>query len=53
VKKVPKHASVKLWKKYEGGKFKGEFCSRCGAIIAIHLNRKTCGKCGFSEIAKK
>ena len=48
-----KHAKVKIYEKYdENGKLKGERCPRCGGILAVHKNRVTCGKCGYSEIRK-
>lgn len=47
-----KHGSIKIWQKYEGGKLKADKCPRCGSILADHENRKTCGRCGYSEILK-
>lgn len=48
-----KHAKVQIWKKYDSeGKFLGERCPRCQSILANHSGRKTCGKCGYSEIKK-
>lgn len=36
---------------YDGGKFKGKFCPRCGpgVKLAQHKDRVTCGRCGYSE----
>ena len=29
---------------------KRTFCPRCkGAFLAVHKNRKSCGKCGYTE----
>lgn len=43
------------WSKYavdDEGKLvrKGEFCPRCkeGVFLAVHNDRKTCGRCGHS-----
>lgn len=58
-KSKSKHKKVQVWKKYEISgkevKRKGESCPRCGigTFLAIHKNRKTCGKCGYSESATK
>jgi len=58
-KSKSKHKKVQVWKKYvvsgEKVERKGEFCPRCGSgtFLAIHKNRKTCGKCGYSEIIQK
>ncbi len=50
---MPKHAKVKLYEKYgSDGTLKGERCPRCGGLLANHKNRLTCGKCGYSTIAK-
>ena len=44
------------WSKYsvEDGKLvrKSEFCPKCGpgVFLAIHSNRKSCGKCGYTEM---
>ncbi len=54
-----KHKKVQIWKKYEVSgdqvKRKGEFCPRCGAgtFLALHKDRKTCGRCGYSETSTK
>ena len=44
------------WNKYsidDDGKLqrKAEFCKQCGpgVFMAIHANRKSCGRCGFTE----
>jgi len=55
-KSKTKHKKIQIWNKYEVSessiKRKGKFCPRCGngVFLAIHKNRETCGKCGFSEI---
>lgn len=49
-----KHRNVQVWKKYsEGAKPSNPFCPRCGpgVFLALHPNRKTCGKCGYSELS--
>lgn len=58
-KSKSKHKKIQVWKKYEveGNKVKRkrESCPRCGegTFLAVHKNRKTCGKCGYSEISQK
>ena len=48
-----KHENVEHWEKYdEEGELEGEKCPRCGSLLGNHENRKTCGKCGYSEIKK-
>jgi small subunit ribosomal protein S27Ae len=43
------------WSKYsiEDGKLtrKQEFCPKCGpgVFMGVHADRKTCGRCGYSE----
>jgi len=36
---------------YENGKSKNKTCPKCGAgvFLAEHKDRRTCGKCGYSE----
>ena len=46
------------WKKYkeEGGKLtRAKTCPKCGPgiFLALHKNRITCGKCGYTEFIKK
>ncbi len=54
-----KHKKIQAWTKYEisGGKAgrKQESCPRCGTgtFLAQHKDRKTCGKCGYSESATR
>lgn len=54
-KKKPKNKKPsKVWGKYsvKEGKIERKIsCPRCGigTFMAEHRNRKTCGKCGFSE----
>jgi len=45
------------WNKYaidEDGKLvrKAEYCKLCGpgVFMAIHSNRKSCGRCGYTEM---
>jgi len=49
-KKVEQSSKYKL----EGDKItkQAKDCPRCGTgtFLAVHKNRVTCGKCGFSEI---
>jgi len=48
-----KHKSVQVWKYYEirDGKLvrKNKMCPRCGSFMAEHRDRRTCGKCGYTE----
>jgi ubiquitin-small subunit ribosomal protein S27Ae len=60
-KKKPAAAQKKVSKPYniyksyviQGGKLerKNRFCPKCGpgVFMATHKDRKTCGKCGYSE----
>lgn len=54
-----KHTKIQVWKLYklENGKAtrKNESCPRCGpgTFLAVHKNRKYCGKCGWSLIQKE
>ncbi len=52
-KKKPKKP-VQLWKLYESGKPKNPLCPKCGkgVFMAVHKDRKVCGKCGYSEFNK-
>ena len=45
----------KKYKKYPNGKREGKFCPRCGAgiFLAVHKNRLHCGKCNYTEFAKR
>lgn len=49
-----KHKVVKIFELYKvvEGKLKRlkKECPRCGAFMADHKNRFTCGKCKYSEI---
>jgi small subunit ribosomal protein S27Ae len=51
-KSKSKHRKSQIWKKYKNGKIQGQWCPRCGpgAIMAVHGNRVTCGRCHYSEI---
>lgn len=50
---MAKHAPVKVYEKFdEDGTSDHPTCPRCGSFLADHDERKTCGKCGFSEIEK-
>ena len=41
----------------EGGKVghKNKYCPKCGegVFLAEHENRRSCGKCGYTEFKKK
>lgn len=58
-KSKSKHKKIQVWSNYEvtGNEVKRklESCPRCGSgtFMAGHKNRKTCGKCGYSETAIK
>ena len=58
-KKKPKNkVPSKVWKKYSLKENKLErkaSCPRCGPgyFMAEHANRKTCGKCHYTEIFAK
>jgi len=59
-KKTSKKRPVsKKWETYEikGDKIerKNKFCPKCGpgVFLAHHKDRVACGKCGYSETAKK
>jgi len=53
-KKKPKKP-MQIWKIYEGGKAKNPECPKCGKgiFMAIHKDRKVCGKCGYSEFSSE
>ncbi len=56
-KKVKNKAPSKRYAKYkvESGKVaRAESCPRCepGTFLAIHKNRKTCGKCSYTIFSK-
>ena len=50
---------MQVWKLYEtkDSSFsrKNSTCPKCGAgvFLAVHQNRKSCGKCGYAEMAVK
>jgi len=46
----PKKTSKK-WENYDGGKPKNQYCPKCGVgvFLAEHKDRRTCGKCGYTE----
>ena len=52
-------SSSRLYKNYEiqGGalKRKNQFCPKCGEgiFLAAHKDRKSCGKCNYTEFVKK
>lgn len=47
---MSRNANVDVYKKYdEDGNFKGEKCPVCGSMLAEHDERKTCGKCGYTQ----
>jgi len=49
-----KKAEKKIYELYDNGKKKNKFCSKCGVgvFMAEHANRRTCGKCGYTEFKK-
>jgi len=54
---VKKGKSYNIYKAYkiEGNKLirKGGMCPKCdGSLLALHKNRKSCGKCGYMERLK-
>lgn len=50
---MPKHAEVSRWELYDDdGNLDGKNCPRCGSVLAVHDNRETYGKCGYSKIQK-
>jgi len=54
-KQVKNKIPSKKYEKYEISgdtlKRKQSFCPKCGpgVFMAVHKNRKTCGKCGYME----
>ncbi len=52
-KKNPKKP-MQIWKIYEQGKAKNPECPKCGkgVFMAVHKDRKVCGKCGYTEFNK-
>lgn len=58
-KKRKPHKPSKRWEKYqiEAGSIKKtqRECPRCGSgvFLAKHKNRLTCGRCSYTEFAKK
>lgn len=57
--KVKKKRGSKIYKLYEaaggGVKRKNKTCPKCGnsVFMAVHKDRLTCGKCGYTEFTKK
>ena len=51
IKRGKKKTSA-VWKNYEKGRKKNPTCPKCGPAVfmAVHKNRVTCGKCGYTEI---
>ena len=43
--------STPISKIYENGKAKNKSCPKCGpgVFLGEHSDRRTCGKCGYSE----
>ena len=54
-KKRKAHKTPKPYKLYDGGKLKNPSCLKCGTGVrmAIHKDRQTCGKCGYTIFNKK
>lgn len=50
-----KKGIVKLYARYKNGKSELTSCPKCGngTFMAKHKNRNSCGKCGYTEFAKK
>ncbi len=50
---------MSVWKIYsaQGGRLerKNPTCPKCGdgVFMAVHKDRKSCGKCGFTEFGKR
>ena len=55
--KSNKAVDIKTLYSVEGGslKRKTKFCPKCGpgVFLAIHKDRVSCGKCGYTEFVKK
>lgn len=55
--KSNKAVDIKTLYSIEGGllKRKTKFCPKCGpgVFLAIHKDRVSCGKCGYTEFVKK
>ena len=45
---------VKMSDLYDSGKLKNNICPKCGSgvVMAEHSNRRSCGKCGYTEFKK-
>ncbi len=58
-KESKKSQPSQKWKKYavDGGKVKrtGRTCPKCGdgVFLAVHKDRASCGKCGYTESKSK
>jgi small subunit ribosomal protein S27Ae len=54
-KKKKNKKPVKINELYDKGKAKNSFCPKCGpgVFMAEHKNRKTCGKCGYTEFKEE
>ena len=56
-KKPNKAVDINTLYSVEGGslKRKTRFCPKCGSgvFLAIHKDRASCGKCGYTEFVKK
>ena len=55
-KKHPKHLKSTLYEaKGEAAGRKNRFCPKCGPgiFMALHKERVTCGKCGYTEWKKQ
>ncbi len=52
--KVKNKITSKKYAKYKDGKA-GNFCPKCGPgiFLALHKDRKCCGKCGYTLFASK
>ena len=52
-KKTKNHTPTKRYARYKSGKAEG-YCPKCGPgiFLASHKDRKSCGKCGYTEFAR-
>ncbi|HIH38758.1 30S ribosomal protein S27ae [Candidatus Woesearchaeota archaeon] len=52
---IKRKKGTKVHSLYDKTKLKTEFCPKCGpgVYLAVHKNRTTCGKCGYTQFKKK
>ena len=46
---MAENKKVKKEKKQKGEYTEGKFCPKCASRMAIHSDRFSCGKCGYTE----